>query len=110
MNRNLTSGINEIEHLLPYKKPGRPGKESGMSSRECKKRELRINHPDSCWEWPEDTVSEKEERILISIAIEISVRFFFSNFIYTLGGEHYIQCSGGPIGARLTMALARLIM
>ena len=52
----------------------------------------------------------KEERILISIAIEISVRFFFSNFIYTFGGEHYIQCSGGPIGARLTMALARLIM
>jgi len=34
----------------------------------------------------------------------------FTNFIYTFGGENYIQGFGGPIGARLTMCASRLVM
>ena len=42
--------------------------------------------------------------------LEIAIKFFFDNFVYTFGGEKYLQQSGGPIGARLTMAIARLVM
>ena len=46
----------------------------------------------------------------MAIMLEISVSFFFDNFIYTFGGKEYLQCSGGPIGARLTMCISRLMM
>ena len=41
---------------------------------------------------------------------EIGVRFLFENFPYKFGGETYQQSSGGPIGARVTMAAARIVM
>ena len=110
LNRNMTSDISKIEHLLPYKKKGRPGKESGMSSMECKKRRLNINGKKSCWDWPEQEVTENDVKELLGIAMEIVVNFFFTHFVYTFGGEHFLQCSGGPIGARLTMCIARLVM
>ena len=34
----------------------------------------------------------------------------FENFIYKFGGKLYRQGSGGPIGARVTMAASRLVM
>ena len=43
-------------------------------------------------------------------ALEISIKFFFKNFCYTFGGELFIQVFGGPIGARLTMCAARIVM
>ena len=43
-------------------------------------------------------------------ALEIAIRFFFDNFTYTFGRELYIQNFGGPIGARLTMCVARLVL
>ena len=46
----------------------------------------------------------------MAIMLEISVKFFFGNFMYTFGGFKFIQTSGGPIGARVTMLLARLVM
>ena len=102
--------VSKVSHLLPSKKKGRRGKESGMSALECKKRHLVINGSKSCWEWPEIVVSEHEKKELLSLAMEVAILFFFENFTYTFGGEYYVQMSGGPIGARLTMALARLVM
>ena len=109
LNENLID-VSEVKHLLPYKKKGRKGKESGMSSLECKKRTLNMNSPKSCWDWPEEEPSQQEIKILLSLALQIAVVFFFENFVYTFGGECFVQCGGGPIGARLTMALARLVM
>ena len=34
----------------------------------------------------------------------------FENFTYKFGGQYYKQMEGGPIGARLTMCAARLVM
>ena len=39
--------------------------------------------------------------------MENAILFFFT---YTFGGKVYIQVGGGPIGARITMAVARLVM
>ena len=38
------------------------------------------------------------------------MRFFFENFVYTFGNKTFLQSTGGPIGARLTMCIARLVM
>ena len=41
---------------------------------------------------------------------EIGLRTIFENFMYTFGGKNFLQLSGGPIGARVTMAAARIVM
>ena len=41
---------------------------------------------------------------------ELEMRTLFENFTYRYGGLLYKQASGGPIGARVTMATARLVM
>ena len=43
-------------------------------------------------------------------ALDIAINFFFKNFSYTFGGELLVQIFGGPIGARLTMCVARIVM
>ena len=42
--------------------------------------------------------------------VEIAARTVFENFMYTFGGKIYLQKEGGPIGNRLTMACARVVM
>ena len=110
LNREKSSDVSEIIHLLPNKRKGRRGKEAGMSSREAKERDIRGNNLDSSWDWPERTPTEREKRKLVAICLEIGINFFFNNFGYTFGGENFLQGFGGPIGSRLTMAVARLIM
>ena len=39
-----------------------------------------------------------------------SVKFSFSNYLYSFGGVIYKQRVGGPIGSRLTMASSRIVM
>ena len=41
---------------------------------------------------------------------EIGTRFLFQNFTYKFGGNTYLHMSGGPIGARFTMAGSRQVM
>ena len=42
--------------------------------------------------------------------MEVAINFFFRNFTYKFGGEIFVQMFGGPIGARITMAVSRLVM
>ena len=55
-------------------------------------------------------IDEDQTKELLSVALEIAVKFFWGNFAYTFGGQDFLQDDGGPIGARLTMCIARLIM
>ena len=109
LNRGEIDGISEIEHLLPKRTPGRRGKEAGLGSLEAKRREVRESGEGN-WVWPAVMPTERETRKLIGMALEIAVKMVFTNFIYTFGGESYLQGFGGPIGARLTMAASRLVM
>ena len=36
--------------------------------------------------------------------------FMFTHHVYCFGGENYLQSDSGPIGLRITMAVARLVM
>ena len=38
------------------------------------------------------------------------MRILFTHFCYSFGGKNYIQQQGFPIGARVTMAAARIVM
>ena len=62
------------------------------------------------WVYPDRTATEVEKRIMLGRMAEIGVRTIFTNFCYTFGGQTFLQMAGGPIGARVTMAAARLVM
>ena len=48
--------------------------------------------------------------MIVGRVAEIGMRSGFDNFSYRFAGESYKQSQGGPIGARVTMAAARLVM
>ena len=106
--------IAHIEHLLPTKRRGKKGPEPGLGCKEIlQQRHLLEEYENgemSSWSWPNKEPNTKEVTQLIAIMLEIAIKFFFENFIYTYGGENFRQSSGGPIGARLTMCIARLVM
>ena len=100
------SNHEEIKHLLPKRRRGR---EAGMDSEECIERYL-LNNENSNWEWPQIEINKRIIKKLMGAALEVAVRFFFCNFTYTFGGKLFKQMCGGPIGARLTMCVARLVL
>ena len=80
-----------------------------MGSEECDKRHI-VDDESSNLEWPGIRLGERDIKKLMGSALEVEIKFFFANFTYTFGDVLYIQNFGGPIGARLTMCLARLVM
>ena len=59
---------------------------------------------------PEISITSVELKKLIAVSLYLGIKESFTNYIYTFGGQNYKQMSGGPIGSRLTMACARVIM
>ena len=110
LNRERCHEYSEIEHLCPVRRRGRRGREAGMGPLECDKRYLDIEDSESNWDWPNLPLNREQIKILLGRAMEIAVKFFFSHFTYTFGGEIFIQMFGGPIGARVMMCLARIVM
>ena len=55
---------------------------------------------------PEREATKEEEILLFATALEIAVKFLFSNNLYQFGGRTYLQKDGGPIGLRATMCIA----
>ena len=62
------------------------------------------------WSFPRREPTDLQIREIQARVAEIGVRFLFENFPYKFSGENYKQMSGGPIGARVTMAAARIVM
>ena len=62
------------------------------------------------WIYNKREPTQAEKKKLISAAVEISIKASFKNHIYCFGGKVYKQLKGGPIGSRLTMAVARVVM
>ena len=104
----LTSGVEEVRRLLP-----RRSKEGAKpESITMKNKEIQGLEPDTEIEWtfPPYTPTEQEKRSLFGICCEVGVRVLWENFCYSWNKEIYLQKSGGPIGARVTMAASRLVM
>ena len=62
------------------------------------------------WIYPPMKPTEKQRRQIIGRVAEIGTRLIFDNFVYKFGGEAYHQQGGGPIGARITMCAAKMVM
>ena len=96
-----------LEKIVPRRRhhkgaePRIPGREA--LSGDPEKDEIR-------WEFPKREATEKEKINLMAACLEIGVRTCFENHVYQFGGRNYLQKSGGPIGMRVTMAAARIVM
>ena len=93
LNQHLSSDITPVKHLLPKKRKGKRGPEPGMSSKECLGRYLENvydNGVPSSWTWPDKEPTQQEIKLLMSIMLEISIRFFFENFVYTFGNNTFL--------------------
>ena len=60
------------------------------------------------WCFPRREATNQQIREIQARVAEIGVCFLFENFPYKFSGENYQQMGGGPIGARVTMAAARM--
>ena len=108
MNTHLTSDLEEIEYLLP-KRRSNNGSVPSMAGSTIRAKE---DDPEAQWCFPkeEDDLTFNERRNIIARTAEIGVRVIFENFTYRWGGDVYKQSGGGPIGCRVTMAVARIVM
>ena len=109
MNKHLTSDLHELWGILPYRRKTQ-GVEPGMSNKfvgSVKETERDLLER---WVFPNPSPTEYQIRQIMGRVCEIAVRTIFENFSYKFGGETFQQSEGGPIGARMTMACARLVM
>ena len=105
-NRTKTGDLSELENILPFRKYT-GGVTPGMKNKEIMGKEKGTEYT---WVFPKRQPTEKQRRQLASRTVEIGLRTVWESFVYTFGGKYYLQSEGGPIGARVTMAAARIVM
>ena len=106
MSKHLTGPLGSLRKVIPFRrKTG--GVEPGITSADVMSKKSKLEKQ---WYYPRDKITEEQERDIISRCTEIAVRTLFEKFTYNFGGKNYLQSKGGPIGARITMACARLVM
>ena len=108
MNQNMTGDLSSLRFLLPRRRK-RQGVSPGMTGKAGSDRKEEDNG-ECQWIYPDREPTELHKRMIIVRCCEIAVRTVFENFTYKFGGKFYKQQEGGPIGARLTMCAARLVM
>ena len=106
MNKHLTSSLKSLWKILPYRrKVG--GVTPGMASQGMTGKRGRIEDQ---WVFKCKEVSREQMMEIVGRCAEIAIRVVFENFTYNFGGKIFLQRTGGPIGARLTMACSRVVM
>ena len=92
--------------VLPYRRKA-GGTQPGMTSKGMmgSKDDL-----EDQWVYKCKEVTKEQRREIVARVVEIAIRTVFENFCYDFGGKIFLQLFGGPIGARLTMACARVVM
>ena len=105
INKHLTGSLGNFWKILPYRrKVG--GTAPGMMSQAMQgKKDMEEQWVFKCKEVTRDQLME-----IVGRCLEISMRTVFENFSYMFGGKTFLQREGGPIGNRLTMACARVVM
>ena len=85
------------------------GPKAGLTSKEAKEKST-DNDEKSKWEYRTLEQTPSEQRLLIGAALEIAIEASFKLHLYSFKGRVYRQLRGGPIGSRLTMCVARVVM
>ena len=99
-------GLSRVVPRRRYTKGPRP-KVTGQEAKGAKDLE---DDPDSQWVFPPNDPTDWEKKKILAACVEIGIHASFSNHIYCFGGRAFKQLKGGPIGSRLTMAVARIVM
>ena len=71
------------------------------------------NQKNSKYPWThKNTIPDTPElrRLVLGLVMKVAIQVLFTQFCYSFGGKLYWQKKGGPIGARITMAVAQLVM
>ena len=106
MNQEKKGDLQELRRYFPWRrKVG--GTAPGMNNQDINNKE---KTGESYWVWPTREPSERHMKMMMGRAAEIGVRTLFENFMFSFGGKSYLQAKGGPIGMRLTMCAAKLVM
>ena len=87
---------------------GTRGRAPGIKSINAKYQECKPE--DNQFKFPKVEPHKWEIRRMVGISLEIGISTSFQLHTYPFGGRNYQQVKSGPIGARLTMAVARIIM
>ena len=106
MNRKYTSSLKNLWNILPWRRKVK-GTAPGMKSKEINSKDGNVEMQ---WSFPKRQPTPEQIREIQARSAEIATRFLFENFCYKFAGDTYLQSSGGPIGARVTMAAARIVM
>jgi hypothetical protein len=106
VNKRYTGDLDCLRDVLPWKR-SKGSVMPGMKSKELNSKKGEITEK---WNFPKREPTEMQIREMQARIAEIGVRFLFENFVYKFSGDNYQQQSGGPIGARVTMAAARIVM
>ena len=106
MNEEYTGNLEPIRNLLPVRVT-KPGTKPTMKSKWVNSKEILA---DNDWIYPQVQPTERQRRQVIGMVAEIGTRVVFENFCYQFGGESFHQQGGGPIGARVTMCAAKMVM
>ena len=104
MNKHLTGDLKPLWKLLPWTKSG---KNITMKNKEINSKKEKM---ETKWCFSQTIPTEEQVREIAARVAEIVMRSIFENFTYKFGEQTFRQSSGGPIGARVTMAAARLVM
>ena len=106
MNEEYTSDLGPLRRLMPTRLT-KPGIQPTMKSKWVNNKEILS---DDDWVYPPLIPTREERRLITGHVAEIGTRTIFENFVYQFGGIAFHQQQGGPIGARVTMCAARMVM
>ena len=53
---------------------------------------------------------DAEKKTILALVLAVQVDFVMGNHVYKVGDTIYLQTDGGPMGLKLTGAIARVVM
>ena len=113
MNRTLLDkqDLEQLEDYLPVRK-FQGGKEPGMTGGRVRgpNKVGQVQEKDEKWEHKCPPTGAAWRKKIVGMMAQVGVQVAFRHYCYTFGGRLYHQLRGGPIGDRLTMIVALLVM
>ena len=99
---HMTSGVEKVRRVLPRRsKDGAKASDITIRNKEINSK---YTNTEIEWTFPPFKPTNEEKKEMNGIICEIGVRILWEKFSYRFGKKIYLQKSGGPIGARITMA------
>jgi hypothetical protein len=100
-------GLGEVTHRRKKGEEG-PGRKIGITTAEVTQET--VKEENKLFVPPERSPTQEEDREMVALALEIAIKVAMGNHLYSFNGSVRLQLQGGPIGNRLSGALAKVYM